>query len=201
MRSFFSSAPLNRRGFLAAAAAGSMAFLAACTEKSDLAKQAEAGGSKNYIAGDGSVEEYAPENRKDPVTFSSELFDGTTVTEQDILGSVTVMNFWYAACAPCRIEAPHLSELHAEYKDKGVEFYGVNVRDTVGTAVAFERNFKIEYPSFEDRTAKMLLAMTDYVPPQAVPTTLVFDKEGRVSARILGVVEKSTLKALIESVL
>ncbi len=178
-----------------------MAFLAACTEKSDLAKQAEQGGSKNYIAGDGSVEEYAPENRKEPVEFTSELFDGTTVTQADVIGSVTVLNFWYAACAPCRIEAPHLAELHQDYKGKGVKFYGVNVRDAQGTAEAFERNFNIKYPSFEDRTAKMLLAMTDYVPPQAVPTTLVLDKEGRVSARILGVVEKSTLKALIESVL
>ena len=201
MQFFSNSSPLSRRGFLAAAAVSSVAFLAACTEKSDLALQAEAGGNKNYIAGDGSVEEYAPENRRAPVTFSADLFDGTTVTEQDIIGSTTVLNFWYAACAPCRIEAPHLSELHQEYKDKGVKFFGVNVRDEEGTAAAFERNFNIQYPSFEDRTAKMLLAMTDYVPPQAVPTTLVLDKEGRVSARILGVVEKSTLKALIESAL
>ena len=41
--------------------------------------------------------------------------------------------------------------------------------------------------------------MTQYVPPQAVPTTLVLDKEGRVSARILGTAEKGTLKSLIQS--
>ena len=43
-----------------------------------------------------------------------------------------------------------------------------------------------------------LLALSEYVPPQAVPTTLVLDSEGRVAARILGKADKSTLDALIK---
>ena len=39
---------------------------------------------------------------------------------------------------------------------------------------------------------------SSYVPPQAVPTTLVLDKQGRVAARILGVADKGTLKTLIK---
>ena len=73
----------------------------------------------------------------------------------------------------------------------GLAFVGVNVRDTAATAEAFERNFGITYPSLEDRGGQVLLAMTDYVPPQAVPTTIVLDRQGRVSSRILGVAEHS----------
>ena len=173
--------------------------LAGCASQDDLAEQAKAGDNKNYIAGDGSVNEYPPASRGSRVSLEGRLFTGQKVTAQDWAGKVVVLNFWYAACAPCRVEAPDLAALHTDFKDKGVLFYGVNVRDDAATAEAFERTFKIEYPSFDDSDGGILLAMTEYVPPRAVPTTLVLDTEGRVSARILGISQKGTLKALITS--
>lgn len=175
------------------------AALASCSSTDDaLAEQAGNAGGKNYIAGDGSVMELSPEERGEPVDFTSTLFNGEKVSMSQLRGEPVLLNFWYAACAPCRVEAPDLKALHNEFQ-ADVAFYGVNVRDNEGTAEAFERNFGIEYPSFEDRNGNILLAMTDYVPPQAVPTTLVLDKEGRVSARILGIAEHSTLRALINT--
>ena len=38
--------------------------------------------------------------------LTATLFDGTTVDAADCQGKVTVLNFWFAACAPCRVEAP-----------------------------------------------------------------------------------------------
>ncbi len=175
--------------------------LAGCAADDPLAQQAAAGDNKNYIAGDGSVTEYAASDRGEPVDLSGKLFDGTQVASSDWAGKVTVLNFWYAACAPCRKEAPDLVALSDEFGPQGAQFYGVNIRDERATAEAFERNFEIPYPSFNDKDGGVLLAMTSYVPPQAVPTTLVLDKEGRVSARILGLAEKSTLKALVRDAL
>jgi peroxiredoxin len=175
--------------------------LAGCTSANDeLAQRAQNDGT-NYVAGDGSVQEIAPAERGEPVQFESTLFDGTPVSAQSWQGEVTVINFWYAACAPCRVEAPDLADLHEEFSPEGVQFYGVNTRDTQPTAEAFERNFGIEYPSIEDRDGEVMLAMTDYVPPSAVPTTLVLDTQGRVSARILGVADPGTLSALISTAL
>jgi hypothetical protein len=51
----------------------------------------------------------------------------------------------------------------------------------------------------DTNTGSVLLAFTGVVTPQAVPTTLVIDGKGRVSARVLGRIEKSTLKALIKT--
>ena len=119
------------------------------------------------------------------------------MTPQDLLGKVTVLNFWFAACAPCRVEAPILEELHQEFKSKGVQFYGVNLRDEKATADAFDKTFNLTYPSFDDKDGAVLLSVSGIVPPGAVPTTLVLDKEGKVAARVLGEIEKSTLKALI----
>jgi len=82
-----------------------------------------------------------------------------------------------------------------------VQFVGVNVRDTAGTALAFDRNFGMTYPSIIDNTTgSVVLAFTGVVSPQAVPTTIVVDRQGRVAARILGRLEPSTLDAMIQRV-
>ncbi|MFY9635083.1 MAG: TlpA disulfide reductase family protein [Cellulosimicrobium cellulans] len=192
---------LPRRSIFTALAAVTSLGLAACAGPDSLAVQAAAGDNKNYIAGDGSVQEYAEESRSAPVALNMNLYDGTPISSSYWSGAVTVLNFWYAACAPCRVEAPHLEALYREFAPQGVLFYGINVRDEKPAAEAFERTFDVTYPSVQDKDGKVLLAMTSFVPPQAVPTTLVLDKQGRVAARILGGLEKGTLKALITSTL
>ena len=74
--------PLTRRALLhtgagiCATAAGAV-LLSACSSSDDsLAKQANSGDNKGYIAGDGSVTEYQEAERGDPVAFTGELFDG-----------------------------------------------------------------------------------------------------------------------------
>ncbi|MCV7512633.1 TlpA family protein disulfide reductase [Micrococcus luteus] len=193
--------PSRRQVLAGLAGVVSLPLLAACSSDDPLAAQAGNADGKNYIAGDGSVLEIAPTERGEPVQFSSTLFSGEPVSTEDLAGNLGVLNFWYAACAPCRVEAPDLQALHEQFEPAGVQFLGVNVRDTIATAEAFERTFGITYPSVEDRGGQVLLAMTDYVPPQAVPTTIVLDRQGRVSARILGIAEPSTLRSLITTVL
>lgn len=175
-------------------------LISGCAATDPLAQQAKAGDNKNYIAGDGSVSEYAPETRGEPVELTAELYDGTTISSADWAGQVTVLNVWYAACAPCRVEAPDLQALSEEHQQDGVRFFGVNIRDQRPTAEAFERNFGITYPSFNDQDGIVQFTMAEYVPAQAVPSTLVLDRQGRVAARIIGLAEKSTLKALITDV-
>lgn len=192
--------PSRRRVLAGLAGVAALPLLAACSADDPLAAQAGNADGKNYIAGDGSVLEIAPDERGEPVQFTSILFSGEEITAAQMAGAPVVMNFWYAACAPCRVEAPDLQSLHEEFEGDGVQFLGVNVRDTVATAEAFERNFGITYPSVEDLNGQVLLSMTDYVPPQAVPTTIVLDNQGRVSARILGIADRSTLRSLITTV-
>lgn len=185
------------RALLGLAIAGS-ALLTACSGDDPLAAQAGNSGGKNYIAGDGSVMELAVEERGEAVEFSGQTFDGDTISA-DTLEGPALVNFWYASCAPCRVEAPDLANLSQEFSND-VDFVGVNVRDAGDTAAAFERTFGIDYPSIEGRDGKVLLDFADYVPPQAVPTTLILDAEGRVAARVLGAVEHSTLKSLLTGV-
>ena len=173
-------------------------MLSGCAANDPLADQFKAGDNKNYIAGDGTVTEFSTENRAEAVEWFGPTENGEILSSSDLRGVVTVMNFWYAGCAPCRAEAPDLVALQAEHKT--VQFVGVNVRDSAATALAFDKNFGITWPSIIDsQNGTVMLAFTGIVTPQAVPTTIVIGKDGKVSARILGRIDKSILSTLIKT--
>jgi peroxiredoxin len=180
---------------------GSIALsLAGCTSD-PLADQFRSGDSKNYIAGDGTVTEFDSTQRPTFLPFTGETESGQMLDSNALEGQVVVMNWWYSACAPCRAEAPDLQALYEEFQDQGVQFVGVNVRDTAETALAFDRKFDIGFPSIIDaQSGAVSLAFQGVVSPQAVPTTLVIDKQGKVASRILGRIDSSILKTLIETV-
>ncbi len=174
--------------------------LTGCASNDQLARQFRDGNSKNYIAGDGTVTEFDANKRPTGNPWVGKTEGGQLLTNKDLLGHVTVLNFWYSGCAPCRAEAKDLVSLQKEFAAKGVQFVGVNVRDTAATALAFDRNFKITYPSVMDNdSGAVVLAFTGVVTPQAVPTTLVIDKHGKVASRILGRLEVGTLRTLIQT--
>ncbi len=180
---------------------GTIALSLAGCASDPLAEQFRSGDSKNYIAGDGTVTEFASEQRPTFLPFSGETESGQMLDSEALAGQVVVMNWWYSACAPCRVEAPDLQALYEEFQDQGVQFVGVNVRDTSETALAFDRKFDISFPSIMDaQTGNVSLAFQGIVSPQAVPTTLVIDKQGKVASRILGRIDPSILRTLIETV-
>lgn len=166
-----------------------------------LADQYREGSNKNYIAGDGSVTEITLENRGEPITFSGTTENGDTVSSTEYLGHVLVVNFWYAGCAPCRAEAPDLEAVYQETAAQGTNFLGVNVRDQAATVTTFNERFGVTYPSIMDQDGQAQLAFASQVPPNAVPTTLILDAQGRVAARILGQLrDPSILSTLITDI-
>ena len=175
-----------------------------CTSTSDaLAEQYRDGSGANYISGDGAITVLAPESRTDSVQFEGDLDTGEFFSSSDYAGSVIVVNFWYAGCPPCRVEAADLESLHQQFLSDGVAFVGVNIFDQAPTALTFANEFGVSYGSIMDvETGSVRLAFAGQVAPNAVPTTLVLDKQGRVSARISGVVTDVDLLAnIIEGVL
>ena len=181
-----------------------MLALTACSGNDDLQAQWNEASDKGYIEGDGSTLSIAPADRTEPVKYEGETEQGTRLTSDDIAGQVTVVNFWYAGCAPCRAEAPDLVEAYDEFEPEGVEFVGVNTRDQVAQAVQFAEQFEIEYPSIMDAAEGRAVqrAFAGQVPLNAVPTTLILDAEGRVAHRILGqIAGASQLRTLINETL
>lgn len=166
-----------------------------------IADQARAGNDKNYIAGDGSVTTIGLEQRETTLDLNGTTLDGDAWSSSEAVGDVLVVNVWGSWCPPCRDEMDDLVTVHDEFTATGqpVQFMGVNDRDSVPTALAFEKAHDVEYPSLEDNggaTRADLVGLAN-----ATPSTLVVDPEGKVAARVNGPVSASTLRGLVQDVL
>lgn len=181
-------------------AMGMMSTLSGCSSDT-LADQFRAGDNKMYISGDGSVTEFQGEKFVSE-GWTSVTSDGQRLSSDGLMGHVTVLNFWYAGCAPCRAEVGDLVDIARDYEGDGVYVVGVNVRDTAATALAFARTHKMNFPSVMDNdSGTVVQSYTGVVSPSAVPTTLVLNAKGEVTARVLGRFEPKTLRTLIDTAL
>lgn len=162
---------------------------------------ADAGAGTGFVAGDGSITLVDPEFRQPAPEIIGTTLDGDAFALADARGEVVVLNVWASWCAPCRAEAPTLERVSRDLADDGVRFIGLNTRDSASAARAFEERFGITYPSLVDRDGRLQLRFGESLPPQAIPSTLVIDQQGRVAGRILGKASESDLRGLIEPLL
>lgn len=179
----------------AAAAVALTLLLAGCGSSGDAV---EAAGDSGFVAGDGSIVILQDDQRPPAPDLVGETLDGGTFRLSDHLGEAVVLNVWASWCAPCRAEAPALAALAEEFEGRGVQFAGLDTRDSDVSARAFVDRFGIPYPNVIDRDGRLQLLFSDSLPPQAIPSTLVIDPQGRVAARALGKVSESSLRGILE---
>lgn len=140
------------------------------------------------------------ERKPAPVAAGPALSGTGTVSTGDYPGKVVVINVWGSWCGPCRLEAKDLAEA-SEKSAKTAAFVGLNIRDTNPDAArAFVRAFQIGYPHIYDPNGEQLVRFAGTLPPNGIPTTLLIDKDGRIAARVVGVVDQTTLLGLIDDV-
>ena len=149
---------------------------------------------ESFVSGDGSTTFIKIADRKIAPAITGMTLSGENYTYQK--DKVAVVNVWASWCSPCRAEAPTLVALANKYTD--VAFIGILTRDNPANAEAFERRFKIPYPTVIDDS--ILLGFKGSLPANAIPTTVILDKSGYVAARISGVVTVASLSKLIEKV-
>ncbi len=146
-----------------------------------------AGGSSGYLSGNGVITELPVAKREKPGKISGETLEGKTVALSDYAGKVVVVNVWGSWCPPCRAEADDLSKAAAELAPQGVVFLGINTRDASrDNALTFQNKRKVPYSSIFDPGGKSLLAFHGTLTPNAIPSTVVIDAQGRVAASIIG---------------
>jgi len=154
------------------------------------ASQAE----ESFISGDGAVTFIKKSERLSAPKISGQTLLGTNYKFNG--GKVAVVNVWASWCSPCRAEEPALSALAKKFTD--VEFIGILTRDNPVNAEAFVRKREIPYPTLIDDS--ILVGFRKSLPANAIPSTVVIDKTGKVAARISGAITVSSLTNLIEKV-
>lgn len=196
----------SRRWQVAMPAIAVAVLLAGCGAGSDTASNVGTGGSgsaadQGYVSGDGTITLLSPQDRVPAPVLTGTTLDGGTFTLSDSLGKVVVLNVWASWCAPCRAEAPDLARVARDLAGDGVQFAGLNIRDSLTTARAFVETFDVPYPNVIDRDGRLQLLFGATLPPQAIPSTVIIDRQGRVAGRALGKISESGLRGLIEPLL
>jgi thiol-disulfide isomerase/thioredoxin len=158
------------------------------------------GSTGGYVSGDRTITVIPVAQRKPAPELAGIDLSGEQLTAAQLRRSnrVLVVNVWGSWCGPCRREAPVLSAVSTKYAERGVAFLGLLSRDKPAAASAFVRRFDLNYPSLQDPGGRLQLKFADTLPSQGIPTTWIIDRHGRVAARVLVEVTKSTLVGLID---
>jgi thiol-disulfide isomerase/thioredoxin len=193
--------PSPRRAARAAAlalagAVGATLALGAC-DSGAIGQSGPGSNGASFVSGSAGTTVYGATSGPAAPRVTGTLLSGSKFTLAQYHGHVVVLNFWGSWCTPCRAEAPSLSQLDRYFAPRGVRFLGVDIRDSPATAAAFQRDFKISYPSLNDPGDEIALAFRDTVPPAGIPTTLVIGPDGRIAARVIGEVSYPGLRGLI----
>jgi thiol-disulfide isomerase/thioredoxin len=130
--------------------------------------------------------------------FSLVSLDGKKYALKDFKGKVLLLDFWATWCGPCRMEVPHLKELHTQYKDKGLRIVGVALDQQGETTVRpFVEKNEIPFLSLLG-TNEIVQA---YGNIRAIPTTFLIDKKGNIQKVYRGYTEKAVFEEDIKKLL
>jgi thiol-disulfide isomerase/thioredoxin len=183
------------RSARAAALGVAAVLLSGCSTGSD-AVDVNNGGEFRFVAGTAAGEVIPEGERASAPEFSGTLLGGGGWSSAELAGDIAVLNFWGSWCAPCRVESPEFQEVYTEVADAGVQFLGLNVKDQEQFAEAFVTSKAITFPSLFDPKGEGALAFRDY-PANAIPSTIVLDRDSRVAAVYTGEVRQDDLRAVL----
>lgn len=146
-----------------------------------------------FVSGDGVAIYVQKADRK-----MAPSLNGRTLSGLNFVGGrkVTVVNVWASWCSPCRAEAPLLEDFATKRTE--IQFIGILTRDNPTAAQSFVKRFKITYPILTDDA--VLAGFRGSLVPNAIPTTIIIDSDGRAAVRISGQVTYALLDNMINKV-
>lgn len=122
--------------------------------------------------------------------------EGNTVALKDLSGQVVMLNFWSAACPPCREEMPHMQAVYDELKEQGFTILAVNVNDHPVLAGNFMQENGYTFPWVKDD-----LTVSRLYEVQFIPKTVMIDGRGIMRQIIVGPVSKDQLREMVMKLL
>ncbi|HYS06432.1 MAG TPA: TlpA disulfide reductase family protein [Candidatus Dormibacteraeota bacterium] len=133
----------------------------------------------------------APAVREDPYAkISLQDPQGRIIRFSDFKGKVRLIDVWASWCGPCRMTIPDLNRLYDRYRGQGLVVVGVSVDSSPAEVVAFTRKTPLKYPvGMMNSEIGTLLGN-----PDALPTTFLVDRTGRLRRKFIGYVELATIE-------
>ncbi len=129
--------------------------------------------------------------------FALTTFDGQPLTLTELEGKVVVVNFWATWCLECEKEASDLEQAWRDYKDKGVQFVGIDYLDQAPLNQQYLDRYEITYPNAPDIQGRVYQAYG----VQGLPETFVIDQNGAVRKVFIGAATRDDLAFEIDKLL
>ena len=150
----------------------------------------------------GAITQVKPADRQPAPALTGTTLDGEQLDLADYRGKVVVLNVWASWCGPCREEIPALERVYQDTRSRDVAFVGILARDrSLDAARAFARRYGMSYPSLVDPDGQLVLSFRGTLPPAALPSTLVLDRQGRIAVRALTPLTERQLRSVLDPVI
>jgi peroxiredoxin len=117
-----------------------------------------------------------------PVEIQLKDVFGNTVRLSDYRGKIVFLNFWATWCPTCVIEMPSMEKLHRRLKDKEFVMVAINLQETPVLIKSFFEKLELSFTALLDSSGEVGTGFA----VNALPTTFVLDKEGRIIGKALG---------------
>ena len=187
-----SSLPFGRRTLIIAAVGLPVLALLALLAWASVSS----GGSPSGLAVNNSFAEVDVEAKAAP-EFTLELLDGSVTSIAELRGQVVLLDFWASWCLPCRDEAPVLAQVYEEYRERGVEFVGVNLWDNPGDAELFLQQQGHEYPNGVDAGGKIAISYG----VRGIPEKFFVNRNGQIARKFSGPMNAALLRETLDTLL
>jgi cytochrome c biogenesis protein CcmG/thiol:disulfide interchange protein DsbE len=123
--------------------------------------------------------------------------DGAVWRLSDHRGEVVLINYWASWCGPCREETPGLIDLARDYRYKGLSIVGIAIDQGGKPAVEkFMGEFHLPYPVLMPD-----LSLPSAPAVDALPTTVLIDRNGRAAKSYVGAVREPVFRADVDQLL
>jgi peroxiredoxin len=136
--------------------------------------------------------------RKPAPDFRLASAGGGSVQLSRYRGRVVLLNFWATTCGGCKLEIPWFMEFQTRYKSRGLVVIGVSMDDDGWKSVKpYSKEKKINYPIVVGNEDVARL----YGGVEALPMTLLIDRDGMIAVSYTGVVDKEACETGIRRLL
>ena len=131
---------------------------------------------------------------KDLKTYDNVIFldqKDKKINIEDFNGNLVLLNFWATWCEPCKEEMPSLDRLQNNSELDNIKIFAINIsKESLKKINDFFQELNIEHlePYFD---APITLAKT--LSLRGVPTSILFNKEGKEFARVIGSIDFDNL--------
>jgi thiol-disulfide isomerase/thioredoxin len=127
---------------------------------------------------------------KNPKLYKDVIFmdiNQKNVELDDFKGKLLILNFWATWCAPCKEEMPSLDNLQSNTELDNLKIFPINIgREDLSKSETFFKELNIQNL---DIYFDAPITLAKKFSLRGVPTTIIFNKEGKEFARIIGSID------------